>query len=65
MNCNNAPENQNHIEAKYKEGDKVLMDKSSMKPKLDVLCNGPYLVNKVWPNAIHSQKRYHIGKNEY
>ena len=58
MNCGNAHENRNHIEHKYKKGDKVLVDnKSCMMPKLDVLCNGPYLVKKVESNGNSQSKR--------
>ena len=62
INCDNAHENKNCIKHTYKEGDKVLVDKSQMTPKLDALCVGPYLVNKVWSNGTITLKKDNISK---
>ena len=51
INRDNTCENRNYIEHTYKAGDKVLVDKSWMMPKLDAPRIGPYLVKKIWSNG--------------
>ena len=51
MAHDNKRENKNRIHHVYSEGDKVLLKKPGIIPKMDAPRTGPHLVTKVWSNG--------------
>jgi len=57
INKNNQNKNYAHICHKYKVGNKVLLAKSGMIPKLEVARMGPYEVTQVYTNGTLQVQR--------
>ena len=51
MEKNNAKENKSRIDHEYKKGNKVLLTKPGIIPKLSAPCTGPHEVLGVYPNG--------------
>ena len=51
MTQDNLRENRNRLKHKYKSGDKVLLTKPGIQPKMDTSRTGPHVISKVWSNG--------------
>ena len=62
INANNARENRNRIPHEYKAGDKVLLTKTGILPKMEAPRTGPHTINKVYPNGTVELQRGTISE---
>ena len=62
INASNARENRNRIPHEYKVGDKVLLTKTGILPKMEAPRTGPHTVNKVYPNGTVELQRGTISE---
>ena len=62
MTHNNLCENRNRIAHEYKAGDKVLLTKPGIQPKMDTPRTGPHLISKVWSNGTVDLQQNLVSK---
>ena len=51
MTRDNLRENRNRLKHEYKAGDKVLLTKPGILPKMDAPRTGPHVISKGWSNG--------------
>lgn len=62
MTRDNQRENKNRLEHKYSEGDKVLLTKPGIQPKMDAPRTGPHVISKVWSNGTVTLQQGAVSK---